>query len=39
MHKLAERPVAIVRGYRAPLPGEPGSGRDLIMAPERDLFR
>ena len=39
MHKLAERPVAIVRGYRAPLPGEPGSGRDLIMPPERDLFR
>jgi coenzyme F420-0:L-glutamate ligase/coenzyme F420-1:gamma-L-glutamate ligase len=39
MHKLAERPVAIVRGYRAPLTGEPGSGRDLIMAPERDLFR
>jgi coenzyme F420-0:L-glutamate ligase/coenzyme F420-1:gamma-L-glutamate ligase len=39
MHKLAGRPVAIVRGYRAPLSGEPGSGRDLIMAPERDLFR
>jgi coenzyme F420-0:L-glutamate ligase/coenzyme F420-1:gamma-L-glutamate ligase len=39
MHKLAGRPVAIVRGYQAPLPGEPGSGRDLIMAPERDLFR
>jgi len=39
MHKLDGRPVVIVRGYRAPLPGEPGSGRDLIMAPERDLFR
>jgi coenzyme F420-0:L-glutamate ligase/coenzyme F420-1:gamma-L-glutamate ligase len=39
MHKLAGRPVAIVRGYRAPLSGGPGSGRDLIMAPERDLFR
>jgi coenzyme F420-0:L-glutamate ligase/coenzyme F420-1:gamma-L-glutamate ligase len=39
MHKLAGRPVAIVRGYRSPLPGDPGSGRDLIMAPERDLFR
>jgi coenzyme F420-0:L-glutamate ligase / coenzyme F420-1:gamma-L-glutamate ligase len=39
MHKLDGRPVAIVRGYQAPLPGEPGSGRDLIMAPERDLFR
>jgi coenzyme F420-0:L-glutamate ligase/coenzyme F420-1:gamma-L-glutamate ligase len=39
MHKLAGRPVAIVRGYQAPLPAEAGSGRDLIMAPERDLFR
>ena len=39
MHKLAGRPVAIVRGYQTPLPAEPGSGRDLIMAPERDLFR
>ena len=39
MHKLAGRPVAIVRGYQPPLPGELGSGRDLIMAPERDLFR
>lgn len=39
MHKLDGRPVVIVRGYRAPLPGAPGSGRDLIMAPERDLFR
>ncbi len=39
MHKLAGRPVAIVRGYQPPLPGEPGSGRDLIMAAERDLFR
>jgi coenzyme F420-0:L-glutamate ligase/coenzyme F420-1:gamma-L-glutamate ligase len=39
MHKLAGRPVAIVRGYQAPLAVEPGLGRDLIMAPERDLFR
>ena len=39
MHKLDGRPVVVVRGYRPPLPGEPGSGRDLIMAPERDLFR
>jgi coenzyme F420-0:L-glutamate ligase / coenzyme F420-1:gamma-L-glutamate ligase len=39
MHKLAERPVAIVRGYQAPLTCDPGSGRDLIMPPERDLFR
>ena len=39
MHKLAGRPVAIARGYQSPLPAEPGLGRDLIMAPERDLFR
>ena len=26
MHKLAGRPVAIVRGYRSPLPGDPGIG-------------
>ncbi|MBA3450239.1 MAG: coenzyme F420-0:L-glutamate ligase, partial [Chloroflexia bacterium] len=39
MHKLAGRPVAIVRGYQPPLPAAPGTGRDLIMDPERDLFR
>ncbi len=39
MHKLANRPVAIVRGYQSPLPSAPGTGRDLIMDPERDLFR
>jgi hypothetical protein len=39
MHKLAARPVAIVRGYESPLAGTPGTGRDLIMGPERDLFR
>jgi coenzyme F420-0:L-glutamate ligase/coenzyme F420-1:gamma-L-glutamate ligase len=39
MHKLAGRPVAIVRGYRSPLVGTSGTGRDLIMDPERDLFR
>lgn len=39
MHKLAARPVAIVRGYVHPLPGVAGTGRDLIMSPERDLFR
>jgi coenzyme F420-0:L-glutamate ligase/coenzyme F420-1:gamma-L-glutamate ligase len=39
MHKLAGRPVAIVRGYRSPLDGAPGTGRDLIMDPARDLFR
>lgn len=39
MHKLAGRPVAIVRGYQAPLSGDPGSGQDLIMSSDRDLFR
>ncbi|MFN8590861.1 MAG: coenzyme F420-0:L-glutamate ligase [Thermomicrobiales bacterium] len=39
MHKLAGRPVAIIRGYESPLPAEPGTGRDLILGPERDLFR
>jgi coenzyme F420-0:L-glutamate ligase / coenzyme F420-1:gamma-L-glutamate ligase len=39
MHKLAGRPVAIVRGYQPPLAGKAGTGRDLLMEPERDLFR
>jgi coenzyme F420-0:L-glutamate ligase / coenzyme F420-1:gamma-L-glutamate ligase len=39
MHKLSARPVAIIRGYVPPLSGRPGSGRDLLMKPERDLFR
>lgn len=39
MHKLAARPVAIVRGYEPALPGAPGTGKDLILGPERDLFR
>jgi coenzyme F420-0:L-glutamate ligase/coenzyme F420-1:gamma-L-glutamate ligase len=39
MHKLASRPVAVVRGYRPPLHQTPGYGLDLVMSPERDLFR
>ena len=39
MHKLASRPVAIVRGYHPPLHQASGHGRDLVMGPERDLFR
>lgn len=39
MHKLAARPVAIVRGYLAPLAAPSGTGKDLIMEAERDLFR
>lgn len=37
MGKLARRPVAIVRGFRSD--GEPGTARDLVMDPSRDLFR
>ncbi len=39
MHKLASRPVAVVRGYQPPLPQHPGVGRDLVMSSVRDLFR
>jgi coenzyme F420-0:L-glutamate ligase / coenzyme F420-1:gamma-L-glutamate ligase len=39
MHKLAGRPVAIVRGYEPALRTAPGTGKDLILGPERDLFR
>ena len=39
MHKLAGRPVALVRGYRPPIAARSGSGRDLVMDPGRDLFR
>ena len=38
-HKLAGRPVVVVRGYQPPVPGARGSSRDLLMDPERDLFR
>jgi coenzyme F420-0:L-glutamate ligase/coenzyme F420-1:gamma-L-glutamate ligase len=39
MNKLDKRPVAIVRGYQFPVSAEPGTGRDLLMDPARDLFR
>jgi coenzyme F420-0:L-glutamate ligase/coenzyme F420-1:gamma-L-glutamate ligase len=39
MHKLAARPVVIVRGYTPPLDAPPGTGRDLVLEPGRDLFR
>jgi coenzyme F420-0:L-glutamate ligase/coenzyme F420-1:gamma-L-glutamate ligase len=39
MHKLAARPVALIRGYQAPIAAALGTGRDLIMDPTRDLFR
>ena len=40
MGKMDMRPVALIRGYeyRPPQPGSE-SGRDLLMDPERDLFR
>jgi coenzyme F420-0:L-glutamate ligase / coenzyme F420-1:gamma-L-glutamate ligase len=37
MGKVDQRPVALVRGYPY-TPGD-GSGRRLVMAPERDMFR
>lgn len=38
MHKLASRPVAVVRGYERQTDGPVGTGKDLIMAEERNLF-
>jgi coenzyme F420-0:L-glutamate ligase/coenzyme F420-1:gamma-L-glutamate ligase len=38
MHKLAARPVAIIRGYLAQATNQHGSGRDLVMAQDRNLF-
>ncbi len=38
MHKLAARPVAVIRGYRAQTETRAGSGKDLVMAEERNLF-
>lgn len=38
MHKLAARPVAVIRGYDWQAPGLPGTGKDLIMEEERNLF-
>ena len=37
MGKLARRPVAIIRGFHAD--GAPGTARDLVMDPSRDMFR
>ncbi|MDQ3693145.1 MAG: coenzyme F420-0:L-glutamate ligase [Chloroflexota bacterium] len=38
-HKLAARPVVVVRGYEPAVAMAPGTGRDLVLSPERDLFR
>lgn len=37
MGKLARRPLAIVRGFV--VSGAPGSAKDLVMDPTRDMFR
>ena len=38
MHKVAKRPVAVIRGYERQ-PGPPsGTGQDLVMPEERNLF-
>lgn len=39
MNKLDGKPVALIRGYQFPVDGKPGTGKDLIMDPARDLFR
>lgn len=38
-HKLDQRPVALVRGFRPEVAVDNGTARDLVMDPERDLFR
>lgn len=38
-NKLDKRPVTLIRGYRLPVAMPPGSGRDLVMDPARDMFR
>jgi len=38
MHKLAGRPVAVVRGYEWQISAPSGTAKDLIMAEERNLF-
>jgi coenzyme F420-0:L-glutamate ligase/coenzyme F420-1:gamma-L-glutamate ligase len=38
-HKLAGRPVVVVRGYEPAVAMPPGTARDLVLGPERDLFR
>ncbi|MER3438879.1 MAG: coenzyme F420-0:L-glutamate ligase [Chloroflexota bacterium] len=39
MHKLDARPVVLIRGYQPPTGDPPGTGKDLILDPARDLFR
>ncbi|MGI9254764.1 MAG: coenzyme F420-0:L-glutamate ligase [Thermomicrobiales bacterium] len=39
MHKLAARPVALIRGYQPAIDMGHGSGQDLLIDPARDMFR
>jgi coenzyme F420-0:L-glutamate ligase/coenzyme F420-1:gamma-L-glutamate ligase len=39
MHKLAARPVAVIRGYEWQASPRAESARDLVMPDERNLFR
>ncbi len=38
MHKLAARPVAVIRGYLPQTHHRSGTGRELVMAEDRNLF-
>ncbi len=38
MHKLEQRPVALIRGYQPPTTSPIGTGQDLVMPPERNFF-
>jgi coenzyme F420-0:L-glutamate ligase/coenzyme F420-1:gamma-L-glutamate ligase len=38
MHKLDARPVALIRGYIPPTGAPHGTGQDLVMGPDRDLY-
>lgn len=38
MHKLDARPVALIRGYVPPTGAPHGTGKDMVMESERDLY-
>lgn len=38
-NKLDKRPITLIRGYKPPVPMVPGTARDLVMDPSRDMFR
>lgn len=38
MHKVAKRPVAVIRGYTPQAESTTGTGQDLVMPSERNLF-